>query len=119
MFVQGQIVFGVCPNADGTENIAPHFLVVLGKTSEGVLCMFTTSLKERTGGTYAFTEAERAAAGFTKPCRFDPSRLVLYKPADQHVLKPCKGRLPPKMVLRLVQAAASAKASYVTYKHAA
>lgn len=119
MFLQGEIVFGVCPNADGTENIAPHYMVVLGESSEGVLCMFTTSLKERTGGAHAFTPVECRAAGFSKPCRFDPSRLVLYKPADKHVLKRCSGRLDKKTVQRMIHAAMSVKASYVTYKHAA
>jgi len=119
MFLQGEIVFAACPNAAGTENVNPHYLVVLGETSEGVLCMFTTSVKEqRTGGVYAFTEAERRAAGFGKPCRFDPSRLVLYKRADKHLLKRCPGRLHQKMVQRLLNAAMSVKASYTTYRHA-
>lgn len=119
MFLQGQIVFASCPSSDGRENIAPHYLVVLGESSEGVLCMFTTSLKERTGGAYAFSEAERSAAGFSKPCRFDPSRLVLYKHVDKHALKLCSGRLTNKMSQRLLHAAQSVRASYVTYKHAA
>lgn len=120
MFIQGQIVFGVCPNEDGSKNISPHYMVVLGDTPEGVLCMFTTSIKEhKIGGAYAFTEAERAAAGFSKPCRFNPSHLVLYKPADKHVLRRCYGRLNQKMIQRLLHAAKSVKASYVTYRHAA
>lgn len=119
MFHQGQIVFGPCPSADGSENIPPHYLVVLQASVEGVLCMFTTSLKERTGGVHAFTQEERAAAGFAKPCRFDPSRLVLYSPKDCAALKLRAGRLQQKMLKRLIHAAQSAKASYVEYQRSA
>ena len=119
MFRQGDIVFAPCPSTDGEQILNPHYLVVLQESSAGVLCMFTTSLKERTGGDFAFTDAERSAAGFTKPCRFDPSRLVLYKPAHKHVLQVKPYRLHAKMMQRLLQAAQSMRASYVTYKHVA
>lgn len=119
MFHQGEIVFGPCPSADGSKKITPHYLVVLGASAEGVLCMFTTSLKEFTGGVHAFTQEERAAAGFSKPCRFDPARLVLYSREECASLKRCQGRLTKRMVQRLIQAAQAAKASYVEYRHAA
>lgn len=119
MFLRGQIVFAACPSTEGSGNVTPHYMVVLGETPEGVLCMYTTSLKERTGGVYAFTEDECRAAGFAKPCRFDPSRLVLYRAADKWLLKRCSGRLSQKMLKRLIEAARSVKASYVTYRHAA
>lgn len=121
MFLSGEIVFAPCPSGSGRENISPHYLVVLGETPEGVVCMFTTSVKEPTGGgKYAFTEAERAAAGFSKPCRFDPSRLVLYSPTvAARVLRRCSGRLNRQQIQRLLQAAMAVKARYVTYRHAA
>lgn len=119
MFMQGEIVFGPSAASEDGSTVSPHYLVVLGESSEGVLCMFTRSLKEHRGGNYAFTQAECAAAGFQKPCRFDPSHLVLYPPSTVRVLRKCSGRLTRQMLQRLTKAAIDVKASYTTFKLAA
>jgi hypothetical protein len=116
MFRRGEIVTGPFPATQGNCNVGTHYLVVLDSTAEGTLVMFTTSLKEATGGACEFTAEERSQAQWSKPCRFDPSRIALYRASDLHHLRPTGGLLYRRTVERLILAGARAKASFVTFR---
>ena len=116
MFQRGEIVLGPFPAAEGNCNIGTHHLVVLDSDSDGTLVMFTTSLKEATGGSFEFTAQERLQANWAKPCRFDPSRIALFRNADLHRLQPTGGRLGRKTIEKLILAGTRAKATYAVFR---
>ena len=114
-FKEGDVVKAEFPSTQGGYNVAPHYLVVIGVASKGVLAMFTTSLKERTGGVHQFKPNELAKAGWSKPCRYDPGRLALYLTEDLHHLRPTGCSLNKNTVERMVKAAQEIKASFVIF----
>jgi hypothetical protein len=116
MFRRGEIVTGPFPALQADLNIGTHYLVVLDSNKDGTLVMFTTSLKEATGGALEFTAEERLAAKWAKPCRFDPSRIALFRTPDLIKLTPTGGCLTRRTVEKLILAGARAKAAYVTFR---
>ena len=116
MFREGEIVFGPFPATEGNLNVGAHHLVVIASNDEGVLAMFTTSLKEATGGQCEFNADERCAAHWAKPCRFVPDRIALFKTVDLHHLQSTGGKLSSRTVQKLVQAALKVKAAYKPFR---
>lgn len=116
MFRRGDIVLGPFPAAEGNSNIGTHHLVVLDSSTDGTLVMFTTSLKEATGGTYEFSAEERISAQWSKPCRFDPNRVALFRNHDLHRLTATSGRLGKKTIDKMILAATKAKAQLAVFR---
>ena len=114
-FKAGDVVRAEFPAIQGGFNIAPHYLVVLGVAPKGVLTMFTTSLKDRSGGVHQFNPHEMAKAGFTKPSRFDPGRLALYRTQDLQHLQATGHNVGKTTVQRMIQAAQNIQAKFVIF----
>ena len=105
MFGPGDIVLAPWRGDEGRVIPGNHYLVVLGEIPGiGVYAMYTTSIKERTGGRYEFTHQENEQADFHKPCRFDPNRVALYAPQDRAEIIPTRGRLSRKAMERIDKA---------------
>lgn len=120
MFKRGDVILAPCRGERG-EELRPHWMVVLEveEGTEDVLAVFTTSIKEgMPGGQYAFTEEERAAAGFIKPSRFDPNTLWLYAKDVHHLIRQPDStrRLPRKMMSRIFFAVAKRRPTVRHYK---
>lgn len=115
MFQKGDVVIGPFPAVRGSFNVDNHYLVVLGAAHTGVLVMFTTSLKQRSGGLFEFTPQERAQAGWNKPCRFDPTRIALFRSTDLHHLRTTGTRLGEKTVQKLIHAGIRAKGTFTIF----
>jgi hypothetical protein len=118
MFRSGDIVTGPFPATEADLNIGTHYLVVLDSNKDGAIVMFTTSLKSVTGGNLEFTSEERSAAKFTKPSRFDPSRLAFFRSSDLNKLLLTGGHLNRRSLQRLIDASVRVKATYVVYRAA-
>lgn len=114
-FKEGDVVRAEFPAIQGKFNVAPHYLVVLGVAPKGVLTMFTTSLKDRSGGVHQFSSHEMVKAGFAKPCRFDPGRLALYLTQDLQHLQATGRTVSKTTVQRMIQAAQDVKAKFVIF----
>lgn len=107
-FAAGDVVFGLWPGREqGLPKVLRHFSVVLAVLEGGLLLGYTTSLKVESSSSVNFTDDERVAAGFPKPCRFDPTSVALV-PFD--VVK-VVGRLPHKCFLRVRDAHTKAMTS--------
>ena len=105
MFQRGDVILAPCRGDRGDE-LRPHWMVVLevDESTEEVLAVFTTSIKEGLpGGQYAFTDEEQAAAGFLKPSRFDPNCVWLYAKDVHHLIgqPDHTRRLPKRMLSRI------------------
>ena len=110
MFVPGDVVLAPWRGDDGKLVPGNHYLVVLGEIpGVGIVAMYTTSLKERTGGVYEFTTQEMEQADFRRPCRFDPSRVAIYSPEHSDLVVPTPGRLSRKAMERVFEAVRKAR----------
>ena len=80
MFQPGDIVFAPWRAEDGNEKY--RYMVVLAWSAAlGMYAMWVSSIKEgQQGGLYAFTENEREQAGFPVPSRYDPHRVIRFRP---------------------------------------
>ena len=115
VFKAGDVVKGEFPSLEGSFNIAPHYLVILGAYPKGVLAMFTTSLKGRSGGVHQFTPAECSQAGFNKACRFDPGRIAFYQKEDLYCLRKAGGTVNEKTLDRMIKAAQALQTRFVMF----
>jgi hypothetical protein len=110
MFVPGDVVLAPWRGDEGKIVPGNHYLVVLGEVpGVGVVAMYTTSLKQRSGGIYEFTRQEMEQADFRRPCRFDPSRVAIYGPEHRELITPTVGRLSRKAVKRILEAVRKAR----------
>ncbi len=80
MFKQGDVVLGSFANPDGS--IINHYSVVLDSNKEGVMLVYTTSLKDHSQCSQRFSAEDMMLAGWTKPCRYDASKVCVV-PASQ------------------------------------
>lgn len=80
MFKQGDVVLGAFANPDGS--ILNHYSVVLDSNKEGVMLVYTTSLKEHSQCSQRFSAEDMMLASWTKPCRYDASKVCVV-PASQ------------------------------------
>lgn len=80
MFKQGDVVLGAFATPDGT--VLNHYSVVLDSNSEGVMLVYTTSLKEHSQCSQRFSAEDMMLAAWTKPCRYDASQVCVV-PATQ------------------------------------
>lgn len=108
--LKGTVVLAPVPAAEGCFAVCNHFMVVLAADDTGIYAVYTTSSKEGLeGGMYAFSEAERAACRFSRPCRFVPDRVVYYPRSEFGHLRQTGGRLNERSVERVVSAVARAR----------
>ena len=120
MFKRGDVILAPCRGDRGDE-LRPHWMVVLevDESTGEVLAVFTTSIKEgMPGGQYAFTEEERAAAGFIKPSRFDPNSVWLYTKDAHHLISQPDStrRLTKRMMIRILFAVAKRRPTVRRYR---
>ena len=120
MLERGDVILAPCRGDDGYE-LRPHWMVVIEvDPNDGrIAAVFTTSIKEGLqGGQFAFTDEERSAAGFARPCRFDPNTVWIYEKDAQHLISRPKraGRLTKKMLSRILMAVLKRSPGRRTYK---
>lgn len=117
MFQPGDIVFAPWRAEDGVEKYR-YMVVLVWSSAVGMYAMWTGTAKEgKSGGRYAFTQHECEQAGFSEPCRFDPSRVILYRPeyVTNETVHPKPGRLSRKAMERIEAAVVNARPSHNEY----
>lgn len=80
----GDIVRGPFPVSDrsGLSVLQPHWSVVLSVKDGAAVLVYITSLKEASAARQVFSREDMMMAGFTKPCRWDASKLALIEDAS-------------------------------------
>lgn len=74
-FKAGDVVFGKFPKQDGM--VLDHYSVVLMANNEGVVLVYTTSLKELTNCPQKFSSEDMKLANWTKACRYDAGTVCV------------------------------------------
>ncbi len=75
LFKAGDVVLGAFATQDG--QVLNHYSVVLEATPQGCILVYTTSLKEHSNCPQRFNAADMKLANWTKPCRYDASRVCV------------------------------------------
>lgn len=105
MFKQGDVVLGAFATSDGS--VLNHYSVVLGANDDGVMLVYTTSLKEHSDCPQRFSAEDMRLAHWAKPCRWDASKVCVV-PASQ---VRCTGRITERTFGEIVRAHARAMKS--------
>lgn len=74
-FKMGDVVLGAFTTKDG--KVLHHYSVVLMATVDGVMLIYTTSLKSRSASAQVFSSEDMLLANWTAPCRWDASSVSL------------------------------------------
>ena len=111
MFQPGDIVFAPWRAEDASEKY--RYMVVLAWSAAiGMYALWVSSVKEdKQGGLYSFTENEREQAGFPAPSRFDPRRVMHFRPEHirSGIVHSKPGRLSGKAMTRIETAVCRAR----------